>query len=236
MTIKFEVCAGSLNSAIIANKGGADQIELCSALSVGGLTPSIGLIDLVKSSVNIPVHVLIRPREGNFNYTKLEKSIIIKDIIEAKKYKIDGIVVGALTTTNEIDIDFMMELKNAAGEISCTFHRAFDLIQNKFKSIDLLIDLNFKRILTSGGKTNAWSGRDQLKKIISYAGKGIEIMAGGGINKTNAKHLIEFTNVTSIHSSAKSMSTKQADSLFPDEIESDLQHILTIKQILKDFN
>ena len=80
MTIKFEVCAGSLNSAIIADKGGADQIELCSSLSVGGLTPSIGLIDLVKSSVNIPVHVLIRPREGNFNYTKLEKSIIILNL------------------------------------------------------------------------------------------------------------------------------------------------------------
>lgn len=186
-----EVCANSLESALNAEKGGADRIELCAELGVGGITPSYGLIASVLKQVSIPLHVLIRPRSGHFTYSKNELAVMLEDIKFCKKMGVAGIVSGILKENFKVNYDAMEKLLSASDGMHFTFHRAFDWVPNAEKSLKKLRKLGVQTILTSGQQTSAELGIPVLK-IFHQLSNGCEIMAGGGINATNANKFKEI--------------------------------------------
>lgn len=200
----LEICCGDIESVIAAAKGGADRVELCSALSEGGLTPSIGLI---KAAVNIPgirVHVLIRPRNGDFLYNDTERDIMISDIEAARKAGAHGVVIGALTPDGDIDIDTCSSLINAADGMDVTFHRAFDVCRNPEEALETIIKLGCTRILTSGQMPSAIEGTATLRKLNELASGRIILLAGAGVSSGNAKDIIIQTGISELHASARS--------------------------------
>jgi len=196
----LEVCANSYESAINAEKGGAHRIELCKNLSVGGLTPSFDLAKKVISELNIPVFILIRPREGDFNYSHEEFEQIKKDIILFKKIGCKGIVSGILTKDKKLDINKTKELIKLSRPLEFTFHRAFDEVLNPINVLHQLIKLRADRILTSGQKKTAIDGIELIKKLINISNNNIKIMPGSGINSTNILEINKL-NINEIHGS-----------------------------------
>lgn len=197
----IEICANSFASAKAAQDGGAHRIELCTELSVGGLTPSHGLIEKAITELDIPVHVLIRPRSGNFTYSEEEFDVMLRDIAFCKKMGCAGIVSGVLTVGNEIDFDKTKQLINASKGMEFTFHRAFDWVENPLEELQKLIDLKVKRLLSSGQKPTAIEGISLLKELKDYSEEKLEIMPGGGVSIKNALTFKE-AGFTSIHLSA----------------------------------
>lgn len=179
-----EVCANSLQSAINAEAAGADRIELCSELGVGGITPSHGLIRLVKERLSIPVHVLIRPRGGHFTYSPSEFEVMLADIAFCKDIGVDGIVSGVLKADLRLDTERTQQLKERARPMHFTFHRAFDWVTNPVETLKVLGDMGVDTILTSGGKASAFQGLSDIKAW--QHNTGMTIMAGGGVNPENA--------------------------------------------------
>ncbi|MAM30642.1 MAG: copper homeostasis protein CutC [Flavobacteriaceae bacterium] len=179
-----EVCANSFESAKAAQDAGADRIELCTELSVGGLTPSFGLLEKVLVALTIPVHVLIRPRSGDFTYSEAEVDVMLRDIETCKEFGCDGIVSGALTKDFEIDTRITERLIAATGTMEFTFHRAFDWCSNANRSLQVLKALGVTRLLSSGQQPTAQEGMELLTTLQKDAG-GVQIMPGGGINATN---------------------------------------------------
>lgn len=199
----IEICIDSLQSALAAEKGGANRIELCDNLIAGGTTPSLGMIELARKHLTIDINVMIRPRSGDFCYSSLELEVMKRDIEIAKKSGANGIVVGALRPNGEIDINIMKELIELARPLDVTFHRAFDMTKDPFESLDILIDLGLKRILTSGGENKAIDGINLIKKLVDKADDKIIIMPGAGINEGNVREIIAYTGVKEVHLSAK---------------------------------
>lgn len=199
--MKVEICANSFASAKAAQDAGANRIELCTELSVGGLTPSHGLIEKVISELNIPVHVLIRPRSGNFTYSEEELDVMLKDIAFCKKMSCAGIVSGVLISEDKIDFERTKQLINASEGMEFTFHRAFDWVKDPFEELQKLIDLRINRLLSSGQKSIAIEGISLLKQLKNHSQGKIEIMPGSGINLEN---VLDFKSVgfDSIHLSA----------------------------------
>ena len=196
----LEVCANSYESAINAEKGGAHRIELCENLSVGGLTPNFVLAKKVISELTIPVFILIRPRDGDFNYSAEEFVQIKKDIILFKDLGCKGIVSGILTKDKNIDIKRTRELIELSRPLEFTFHRAFDEVLNPIDGLHQLIEIKANRLLTSGQKNTAIDGIELIEKLIKISNKKIIIMPGSGINSHN---IIEFKKIESkeIHGS-----------------------------------
>ena len=196
----LEVCANSYESALNAQKGGAQRIELCEDLAVGGLTPNFELSKKVISELNIPVFILIRPRDGDFNYSGEEFKQIKKDVILFKELGCKGIVSGILTKDNNIDISRTRELIELSKPLEFTFHRAFDELLNPIQALHQLIKLKADRILTSGQAETAVKGLDLLKELINIAENKIIIMPGSGVNINN---ILEFKKIGSkeIHGS-----------------------------------
>ncbi|AKA35520.1 copper homeostasis protein CutC [Flagellimonas lutaonensis] len=180
-----EVCANSLQSAINAAAAGADRIELCSELGVGGITPSHGLIKLVKERIQIPVHVLVRPRGGHFTYSETEFEVMKADIEFCKKMDVTGIVSGVLNEDFSVDEKRTKELIDLAKPLKFVFHRAFDWVANPEKELLRLEGLGVDTVLTSGQQTTAEKG---LQRLCSWQAlvQRMTLMAGGGINKENA--------------------------------------------------
>ncbi|GIM55573.1 copper homeostasis protein CutC [Capnocytophaga cynodegmi] len=178
----FEICASSFESARNAQLAGANRIELCSELGVGGVTPSYGLIKKVMDELSIENCVLIRPRSGNFTYTDEEFDVMLRDITFCRELGCKGVVTGVLNTDNTVDRERTQQLIEAAGDIDFIYHRAFDCVPNPEEALNLLKTLGVKRILTSGGKKSAVEGLDVLKKLNQQAEGKITIMPGGGIN------------------------------------------------------
>jgi copper homeostasis protein len=203
---KLEICVDSVASAIAAEKGGADRIELCSALSEGGLTPSAGLISNVKNLLNIDVHVLIRPRRGDFYYSDLEIAIMKHDIVQAKQMGVKGIVLGVLQKDGHINTECMQELIALARPLNITFHRAFDLTPDPAKALDELLQLKVDRLLTSGQRQGAEQGLELITQLVKRAGDVLTIMPGGGINEGNVQKIKSLSGAREFHTSAK---TKQ---------------------------
>lgn len=197
----LEICANSFESAQAAQLAGANRIELCTELSVGGLTPSHGLIEKVVSELNIPTHVLIRPRSGNFTYYEEEFDVMLRDIAFCKKLGCAGIVSGFLTSESKIDLNRTKQLIDASEGMEFTFHRAFDWVENPIDELQKLIDLKVNRLLSSGQKHTAIEGISLLKELQNHSKGKIEIMPGGGINLENALKFKE-TWFNSIHLSA----------------------------------
>ncbi len=195
----LEACLEGIASAIMAEEGGAGRVELCENLVVGGTTPSVGMMAVVKQRLTIPVHVMIRPRGGDFCYSDLEFEIMLQDVAAAKRTGVDGVVFGMLTEDKEIDMERTAVLINQARPLSITFHRAFDEATDPFATFDTLIDLGVDRILTSGQKPTAWQGRELIKELVKKANGRISILPAAGINAQNAAQLVAETGVTEIH-------------------------------------
>lgn len=198
----LEICAGSYNSALAAWRAGAERLELCSGLKEGGVTPSFGLLKAVMALPNICKHILIRPRGGDFLYTSAERDIIIDDIKAARDAGADGVVVGALRADGRVDTDSMARFMEAAGNMSVTFHRAFDVCQSPFEALETIISLGCSRILTSGQAASAAEGIPMLKELVAQSAGRIVIMPGCGVNAGNVTDILQQTGATEIHASA----------------------------------
>ena len=198
---RVEICANGLESALTAQKGGADRIELCRSLELDGLTPNLRTVRAVIKKLRIPVHLLIRPRDGDFKYTDKEIKAIRRQIAMAQDTGCAGVVCGALNSKNEIDLGVTRELVHAAGNLHFTFHRAFDVISDQASALEQLIDLGVKRVLTSGGQSRALNGLNRLSELKSQASGRIDIMPGAGINSKNVSQFLD-AGFESVHLSA----------------------------------
>tara|TARA_R110002072_G_scaffold40056_1_gene114092 strand:- start:3850 stop:4551 length:702 start_codon:yes stop_codon:yes gene_type:complete len=226
----LEICANSYQSAINAQNSGADRIELCSELSVGGVTPSYGLLKKISEEITIPVNVLLRPRSGDFCYTDDEFEQMKIDMQLCKELGFNGIVSGVLNSDNSIDIKRTKELIQLSKPLSFTFHRAFDCISDPKKSIEILINLKVDRILTSGLQEKAENGIQLLIDLQKIAKDKLIILPGSGINPRNA-HVFKEAGFKEIHTSA----TKEIrnSNVFFDSTKQTVSDTKTIQKILK---
>ena len=199
MTIKLEACVGNYKEGKRAEELGANRIELCDNLAQGGTTPSYGTILQCKKDINIDINVIIRPRGGNFVYSKEELSIMKNDIKLCKDIGVTGVVFGFLKEDNTLDYETTKEFVELAKPLSVTFHMAFDEIENKFDALDKLIDLGVDRVLTKGGLDNAFKNKDTLKELVEHAKDKIIILQGGGVTKDNFLALKDYTNAREFH-------------------------------------
>ena len=200
----LEVCVDSVESAAAAEQGGAHRVELCSSLFDGGVTPSAGLIATVRQTVSIGLHVMIRPRGGDFCYSDDEFQIMQRDILMAKQLGADGVALGILDLDGKVEVDRTRQLVDLAAPLKVTYHRAFDMSSDLFASLRDLQTIGVHCVLTSGGKQSAAEGADTLKRLVEAASDTIAIMAGCGIEDHNVSTLIERTGVREIHASLKS--------------------------------
>ena len=191
----IEVCAESYEYAVKAEKAGADRIELCKDLHLDGLTPEYECAKRTIDTLNIPVFILIRPREGDFIYSDEEFELMKQDIVKFKEMGCKGIVSGVLNYDNSIDIKRTKELVELSRPLEFTFHRAFDIIINPLKEIEKLIEIGVDRVLTSGQKNKAIEGLDLLLELKNISKNRIIIMPGGGIKKNNINLLLFFKEI-----------------------------------------
>lgn len=198
----LEVCCGGLESVNAAVAGGARRIELCSALEVDGLTPPVDWLKAVKDRYpSLTVHVLVRPRAGNFVYAPDEVETMAVQAGQALEAGADGIVVGALTPSRDVD-EAAMERLLASVDKPVTFHRAFDACRRPFEALEKIIGLGCRRILTSGQGPTVTEGADMLRELRKRAGERIIILPGGGVTPANAARTLRLTGCTEIHASA----------------------------------
>jgi len=197
--ILIEVCVDSVASACAAEGGGAGRIELCSDLLEGGVTPSTGLIELVRQKVEIGLHVMIRPRGGDFCYDDEEVEVMRRDIVNAKQLGADGVVFGILDVDGRVDVERTRRLIELARPLSVTFHRAFDMSADLFRALEDVCTAGADRILTSGGQQTSVLGRHVITRLISTADGRVIIMPGSGINEQNAAGFIQETGAREIH-------------------------------------
>lgn len=198
-SVCIEVCVDSVASAIAAERGGANRIELCSNLHEGGTTPTAGTIAVVRSRISIPVHVMVRPRSGGFCYSNEEFEIMRREVAAAREFGADGVVLGILTPDGTVDIRRTRELVELARPLSVTFHRAFDFSDDLSHALENVISTGADRILTSGGKQTALEARTLLTNLLQAAKGRITILACGGINANNAATIIRDTGVKELH-------------------------------------
>ena len=200
---QLEICANSTYSALQAQLGGASRVELCQSLELGGTTPSYGQIRQSRAALSIGIHVLIRPRAGDFFYSAMEFEEMKEDIRFCKDAGCDGVVLGLLNKDGSIDKARNAALVEIARPMKVVFHRAFDRCKDPFTSLEELVALGFDRILTSGLQLTAIAGKDLLKKLIDQAAGRIEIMPGAGVSDSHLLDLLSYTGARSVHSSAK---------------------------------
>lgn len=201
----FELCAENLNSALSAEAGGADRIELCSQLSIGGVTPDHDLLTQVLQALTIPVHVLIRPRGGDFVYSGEEFLLLKQQTVEAKAAGAAGIAVGVLLADGRVDVERTRQIVELAAPMKVTFHRAFDEIPAETQSLsEALEDVMLTGadcLLTSGGEPNMLAGAEAIASLRKQAGDRLAIMAGAGLTLTNLVEVVEKTGVHYLHGS-----------------------------------
>ena len=194
-----EVCVDSLESAVAAERGGAKRVELCSALQEGGVTPSAGLIATARKEVSVALHVMIRPRAGDFYYSADEFSVMSRDVLMAKQLGADGVVFGLLNRNGRVDIPRTRQLVDLARPLKTTFHRAFDMSSDLLQSLDDVVGAGVDRILTSGSAQSALEGAETLSELVRASGERVIIMAAGGINDQNIEAVIKQTGTREIH-------------------------------------
>lgn len=197
--VLVEAAVATSASARSAESAGAGRLELCSDLVEGGVTPSLGLLEAVRKRVAIPVHVLIRPRGGDFLYDDEELEVMLRDIALARNAGADGVVIGALDRAGDIDRESTARMAEAARPMAVTFHRAFDLTRDADAALDTLIALGVHRLLTSGQAADAGLGAPLIARLVERAGGRGIIMAGGGVNESNAARIVTATGVREIH-------------------------------------
>lgn len=200
----IEICANSVESAVKAQAGGAHRVELCAGIPEGGTTPSFGEISTARRMLNqTKLHVIIRPRGGDFLYSPIEQEIMLQDIRTARQAGADGIVFGCLTANGDIDVPLMKNLLAAVEGMSVTFHRAFDMCRHPREALEQLIALGIDRILTSGCEATAEEGIPLLKELVTLANGRITIMPGCGINASNIRRIATETGAREFHFSGR---------------------------------
>jgi len=201
----IEICIDAVDSALAAQHGGAQRVELCSNLLEGGTTPSAGLIKTVRDKTSLGLQVMVRPRGGDFCYNDDEFEVMCHDVTAAKSLGADGIVIGLLNTDGSIDIPRTSQLVELAKPLPVTFHRAFDVATNLPGALQELIKIGIARVLTSGGEPSATLGIPALTELVQASAGRITILAGGGINSTNVADIVEKTGVKEVHAGLRTV-------------------------------
>lgn len=204
----LEICVDTPASLFIAARAGADRIELCAALDLGGLTPSDGMMRAA-ASLPVPIMVMIRPRAGGFDYSDQDLSMMIDDINRARDHGLTGVVLGA-TRKQELDMDALARLVRAADGMEITLHRAVDCVADPVSAVDAAVDLSIARILSAGGASRAIDGIDVLRRMASHAAGRTEIIAGGGVTPQQIP-IFAAAGLKSFHASARSLVSKTRD-------------------------
>jgi copper homeostasis protein len=200
--IRLEICGGSAEDAVEAAMGGADRVELCSALFLGGLTPSLGSLMQTKQQTQIPVMAMNRPRATGFCYSATEFAVMERDADLLLQHGADGIVFGILNSNGSVDIRRTRMLRDRIAPRQAVFHRAFDVTPDPLRALDELIDLGVTRVLTSGQKNGALEGANLIRRLIDHAQRHIEVLPGAGIGLDNVRELVSATGCTQIHLTA----------------------------------
>jgi copper homeostasis protein len=232
---QLEICVGSWQSAKAAQEGGANRIELCDNLAEGGTTPSRGMILKCKKSLQIPFFPIIRPRGGDFVYSDDEFEIMKEDVIACREIGCQGIVIGMLRKDASIDTERCSDLIALAGGMQITFHRAFDRCSDMEKGLEDIIQLGCDRILSSGGKENAFDGLENLKSLVKQAGSRIIIMPGAGINELNLHEIACETGADEFHTTAKKYFEYGIDPIINEaysSFETATEQVIKLKKIL----
>jgi len=235
MLNRLEICVGSWQSALAAQAGGADRIELCDNLAEGGTTPSYGMLVQCKKVLQIPFFPIIRPRGGDFIFSKDEFEIMKEDVTCCRDMGCEGIVIGILRKDGSIDTERCSELIAIAGNMQITFHRAFDRCSDMKKGLEDIIQLGCHRVLTSGGKEFAFEGVDILKALVNQAGTRIIIMPGSGINELNLHTIVKETSAIEFHTTAKKLIEYDIDPINGEPfhaIETSAEIVSKLKEIL----
>jgi len=206
--VLIEACVESLQAAVAAAAGGADRIELCTNLAAGGTSPDAAMLAACLSRLTIPIHVMVRPRAGDFHYSAAERAGMVEEIWQVKAAGAQGIVTGALRPDATVDETLTRELIAAARPLPVTFHRAFDACDDMEEALEALIALGVTRVLTSGGAATAPEGAATIAKLVRLAAGRIGILAGGGVKADNVAALVRTTGVREVH-----LSTKDADKI-----------------------
>ena len=212
---KIEIACFNLESSLIAEKAGANRVELCANISVGGTTPTIEIIQQTRKNLTIDLYVMIRTRGGNFVYSEPEFQQMKSEIENIKQLDVNGFVFGILNEDSTINIEQNKALVELAKPFPCSFHRAFDAVSNYEQALEAVISCGFSTILTSGTFSNVMEGKEVLKKLVEQAKNRIEIMPGGGLRSTNISELNQIVNANWYHSSAITDGTEIAN---PEEI------------------
>jgi len=199
----LEICANSVDSAIMAQLGGAHRVELCDNILEGGTTPSYGSIQLARKKLAIDLNIIIRPRGGDFLYSEIEFEMMRKDIQIAKKSGVNGVVFGILLPDGSIDIERTKQLVSLAKPMNVTFHRAFDVCNNSFKALEDIIECGCDRLLTSGCQNKAIEGVELIKALIEKANGRIIIMPGSGVDELNIEEIYNKTGAKEFHTSLR---------------------------------
>lgn len=203
MTITYEICIDSVEGALAAQQGGAQRVELCDNLVEGGTTPSLGMLRLARRQVSIAIHVLIRPRGGDFCYTPLEFAVMAEDIRAAREAGADGVVLGLLLPDGRVDAARTAELVELARPLSVTFHRAIDLCRDSAEALETLAWLGVERVLTSGREATALQGAACIAGLVRRSAGRVKVMAGGGVTAENLPELVAATGVGEVHFTAR---------------------------------
>jgi copper homeostasis protein len=211
MTMLLEIVVYNIESALKAQEGGADRIELCDNPAEGGTTPSFGTIEIVRGNVSLDVFVMIRPRGGDFCYTSWEFHSMKRDIWQCQKLSVDGIVLGILTPDGRIDKKRCKELIDKARPLKVTCHRAFDMTRDPFEALEDCIEVGFDRILTAGQQPQASKGAELIGELIRKANGRIAIMPGSGVNENTVEGILSASNAKEIHFSATSARPSQME-------------------------
>lgn len=220
---QLEIACFNLESALIAQENGADRIELCADMEVGGTTPNLEMVQQARENLTIDLYVMIRPRGGDFVYTDAEFQQMQTEITALKAFNIDGFVFGILKEDQTINYEQNKLLVDLAKPFPCTFHRAFDEVENAFEALEDIINCGFKTILTSGQRPNVSEGMHRLAELVSKADNRIVIMPGGGLRSTNIKTIQQKTQAVFYHSSAITDGSEVASAVEVQALKSKLQ-------------
>lgn len=203
MTTLLEICVDSYESARRADEAGANRVELCADLLVGGTSPSPFLVEQVTKNLDIAVNVLLRPRFGDFCFTKEEKEVLIREIDSCRQLGANGVVIGALTPEGDLDTEFLQECMRHVGDMKVTLHRCFDVCRDASAALESAISLGIDTILTSGQASTAAEGIPVLRQLHQQAAGRIHLLAGSGVNAGNIRTIHEATGITHFHLSGK---------------------------------
>ena len=227
----FELCATSLEAALAAESAGADRVELCSELRVGGLTPSLELIAVTAETLSIPVHVLIRPRDGDFVFTKDEFGQMQRQIKQARDAGARGVVLGILLPDGRVDVERSRALVELARPMEVTFNRAFDLTPDLSEALEAVIQTGVECLLTSGGAADVLTGAESIARLSQQANTRIQIIAGGGLQLADIAEVLRRTGGLSLHGSLIRKSDGQMQGFDPVVLEADVRETVRIMHI-----